>query len=74
MLRPAPASAVAAWLADQDGNEVYLTTISEAELRYSVAILPAGRRRDGLAAVQDCYRDFRALAEVIAGRCGVAVA
>lgn len=25
------------------------------------------------AAVQDCYRDFRALAEVIAGRCGVAL-
>jgi hypothetical protein len=26
------------------------------------------------AAVQDCYRDFRALAETIAERCGVAIA
>ena len=29
-------------------REVYLTTITEAELRYGFAIMPEGRRREGL--------------------------
>ncbi len=49
LFRPAPEPAVEAWLAAQDGGEVYLTAISEAELRYGVGALPPGRRRDALA-------------------------
>jgi predicted nucleic acid-binding protein len=33
LLRPAPAPSVEAWLAGQDGADIYLTAISEAELR-----------------------------------------
>ncbi|MEA2736894.1 MAG: toxin FitB [Acetobacteraceae bacterium] len=49
LLRPTPSRAVEAWLAEQDGAEVYFTAVSEAELRRGVAILPAGRRRQALS-------------------------
>ena len=45
LMRPVPASTVAAWIAQRDTDELYLTAISEAELLYGVAIMPAGRRR-----------------------------
>jgi predicted nucleic acid-binding protein len=53
LLRPAPEPRVEAWLAAQDGAEVYLTAITEAELRYGVAIMANGRRRSALAAAVD---------------------
>ena len=61
LLRAAPAPPVEAWLARQNGASVYLTTISEAELRYGVAVLPKGKRRELLAeAVEAMLReDFR---------------
>jgi toxin FitB len=37
LLRPIPEPAVEAWLGEQDGLSIYLTAISEAELRYGVA-------------------------------------
>lgn len=49
LLRPSPAPAVEAWLAAQDGAEVYFTAVGEAELLHGLAILPAGKRRHGLA-------------------------
>ena len=48
LMRPAPASTVAAWIAEQDAEDLFLTAVSEAELLYGVAIMPAGRRRDTL--------------------------
>ena len=48
LLRPAPAKQVETWLADQDGANLYFTTIGEAELRHGVAILPSGKRRTAL--------------------------
>ncbi|WP_207100263.1 type II toxin-antitoxin system VapC family toxin [Paracoccus shandongensis] len=53
ILRPEPERQVVDWLSAQDGADIYLTTISEAELRYGVAILPPGKQRDGLAATID---------------------
>lgn len=50
LMRPRPDAAVSAWLADQPAADVFLSVIAEAELRYGVAILPAGRRRERLAA------------------------
>ena len=44
-MRSAPASTVAAWIAERDAEELFLTAVSEAELLYGVAIMPAGRRR-----------------------------
>lgn len=53
MLRPAPAPAVIDWLAAQSGEMVYLTSVTEAELRHGMAILPTGQRRNRLAQAVD---------------------
>ena len=50
LMRPAPNPRVAAWIAERDAAAMYLTAVSEAELRFGVAILPAGRRRTELEA------------------------
>ena len=50
LMRPAPNPSVAAWIAERDAAAMYLTAVSEAELRFGVAILPAGRRRTALEA------------------------
>jgi hypothetical protein len=61
LLRPAPEPKVEVWLAAQDGAQVYVTTITEAELRYGVAILAGGKRRDMLTEAIDAMlrEDFR---------------
>ena len=53
ILRPAPERHVIDWLAALDGSTVYLTAITEAELRHGVAILPEGKRRNDLAEMID---------------------
>tara|TARA_R110002072_G_scaffold149985_1_gene298064 strand:+ start:4499 stop:4921 length:423 start_codon:yes stop_codon:yes gene_type:complete len=63
LLRPTPEPAVEAWLGEQDGLSIYLTAISEAELRYGVAIMTSGKRRDGLGIAID-----RILRDDMAGR------
>ena len=50
LMRPAPNPRVAAWIAECDAAAMYLTAVTEAELRFGVAILPAGRRRIALEA------------------------
>ena len=50
LMRLAPSAVVMAWFAEQDSASLYLTAVSEAELRAGAAILPPGRRRDRLAA------------------------
>ncbi|WP_299820236.1 type II toxin-antitoxin system VapC family toxin [uncultured Jannaschia sp.] len=50
LMRPAPAGAVVAWFGRQDASGLYLSAVSEAELRRGVAILPGGRRRAALLA------------------------
>ena len=61
LFRPSPAVQVEAWLAAQDGAQVYFTAVGEAELRHGAAILPAGRRRDDLTKAIDAIleEDFR---------------
>ncbi len=48
LLRPTPNPQVETWLAAQDGETLFFTTVGEAELRHGVALLPAGRRRGAL--------------------------
>ncbi len=50
LMRPNPSSRVVEWVAQQAVTNLYLSTVSEAELRYGVEILPAGQRRDRLLA------------------------
>lgn len=49
LFRPAPSPQVEAWLSAQWDTSIFFTTIGEAELRFGVASLPDGRRRDDLA-------------------------
>ena len=57
LMRPEPTASVAAWIAQRDSDELFLTAISEAELRYGVAIVPAGRRKDELEAALNRWLD-----------------
>jgi predicted nucleic acid-binding protein len=41
---------VVAWLAEADEDQVFISVVTLAELRYGIASLPAGRRRDRLDA------------------------
>ena len=50
LMRPSPTPSVVAWIAERDASAMYLTAVSEAELRFGVAILPAGKRRTDLEA------------------------
>lgn len=61
LLRPQPEPRVEAWLAAQDGADTYLTAISEAEMRYGLAVMTDGKRRDALAEAVDglLREDFR---------------
>ena len=63
MMRLTPEPAVMVWFSGQDSVELYLTAVSEAELRAGAAILPAGQRRDRLAAEIDAV-----IGEDFAGR------
>ena len=50
LIRKAPDPAVEAWAAGHALENLFFSAVSEAELRYGAAILPAGRRRDSLVA------------------------
>ena len=58
LMRPEPTASVAAWIAQRDPDELFLTAIGEAELRYGVAIVPAGRRKDKLEAALTRWLDL----------------
>ena len=44
--RPSPNMAVVNWIVASTPSDLYITAITEAELRYGIRILPHGRRRD----------------------------
>ena len=49
VMRPVPDPAVLEWMNAQQAGELYLTSMTTAELLYGVARLPSGRRRAQLA-------------------------
>ena len=60
LMRPDPSSHVVDWVAGQAASDLYLSTVSQAELLYGVEMLPPGARRDRLlVAVEGMLRqDF----------------
>lgn len=58
LMRSEPTAAVAAWIAEHDAQDMYLTAVSEAELLYGVAIMPAGKRRNALEAALARWLDL----------------
>ena len=58
LLRPSPNPVVEGWVAGRQATDLHFSAIGEAELRFGVAILPAGRRRDALAsAIEEILRE-----------------
>ncbi len=57
LMKPRPSPAVLTWIATTEGELLTTTAITEAELRYGVAALPAGRRRTALSADIDGLLD-----------------
>ena len=53
LLRRSPSPAVEAWVSGKPAGRLFLTAIGEAELRFGVAVMRAGSRRDALAAAID---------------------
>ncbi len=82
LMRPRPEPAVERWVGQRPASSLYFTAIGEAELRYGVAVMPKGARREALAAeieglLREDLRDrvlpfdsqaARAYAEIAAGR------
>ena len=59
LMRPEPALQVARWVRDRDRRELRTTTITLAEIRYGIARLPDGRRKQILlAAADDIFTAF----------------
>ena len=58
LLRPSPNPAVESWVAARLASELYFSAVGEAELRYGVAMLPSGQRKDALAvAIEGILRE-----------------
>ena len=53
LMRPAPDPAVERWFAAQPDASLFISAITEAELRYGAALLPSGKRRSALTAEID---------------------
>ncbi len=49
LMRDSPEPAVVAWLDDQPLGSLFVTAVTEAEIRVGVAFLPSGERRRNLA-------------------------
>ena len=59
LMRDRPNSAVLHWLDDRLERDLFVTAVTQAEVLTGIAILPAGKRRQGLAAAAD--RAFRGM-------------
>ena len=53
VMRASPDPKVLGWLDRQDVHSLFVTVVTEAEIRTSIALLLTGWRRDGLAAAAD---------------------
>ena len=50
LIRREPAPAVVEWVAGQSASSLFTTFVTEAEMRYGVALLPESSRKDALEA------------------------
>ena len=63
LMRVTPSAEVLVWMDELPPREVFVTAVTEAEVRTGIAILPAGARRRGLADAAE-----RTLGGLFAGR------
>lgn len=65
LMRASPAPAVLDWFGTHDAGDMFISAVTEAELRTGVAILPDGQRRDRLQAALDAMIDEDFLGRVL---------
>ncbi|MCY4646652.1 MAG: type II toxin-antitoxin system VapC family toxin [Gammaproteobacteria bacterium] len=53
LMRPSPEPAVVAWLNARPPRDLFVTSVTEAEVRAGIAFLPRGKRRRGLLEAAD---------------------
>ena len=53
LMRMQPDTRVLSWLDKQSGNDLFTSAITKAEIELGIALLPAGKRRDGIASAAD---------------------
>jgi predicted nucleic acid-binding protein len=59
LMRPEPAAQVAGWVRGRDRRELRMTSITLAEIRFGIARLPDGRRKQVLLnTADDIFRAF----------------
>src|SRR2546423_2898734 len=59
LMRPEPAPEVASWVRSRDRRELFTSSITLAEIRYGLARLPEGRRKQVLVdAAADVFHAF----------------
>jgi predicted nucleic acid-binding protein len=62
-MQPSPSATVLAWWSQQPPGELFITTVTMAEILYGIELLPPGRRRAALLAGAE-----RMFGKVLAGR------
>jgi toxin FitB len=53
LMRPEPHPAVLSWVGRLPPGALHTTSVTQAEILYGIALLPAGKRRDALATAAD---------------------
>lgn len=65
LMRAGPARIVLDWFGQHDAADMFISAVTEAELRSGVAILPEGQRRDRLQQALDAMIDQDFYARVL---------
>jgi hypothetical protein len=65
VLKPEPDAGVRAWITGQAPASLFTTTVSQAEMLYGLAMLPAGRRREALRTAIDAAFDVEFAGRVL---------
>ncbi len=58
LMRAQPATAVVRWLNARAATNLFLTSITQAEIYYGIRLLPKGKRRDAIAKAADQMFDL----------------
>ena len=74
LIRGAPERGVERWMTGQPGASLFVSVITEAELRYGVALLPPGKRRSLLAAASEGMLDVEFTGRILSFDSAAAVA
>lgn len=65
LFRPNPAPAVVRWIMAQFPENLFVTAITKAESLLGIALMPAGRRREGLAVAVRTFYDHRLVTPIL---------